>query len=54
MSLTPLVTTVVPTLAEGAEHEPALSPYAIGIGVFVVLLVMLAGLLMFGAGRDHS
>ena len=32
MSLTPLVTTVVPALSEGAGHEPAVSPYAIGIG----------------------
>ena len=54
MSLTPLVTTVVPALSEGAEHESAVSPYAIGIGVFVLLLVLLLGLLMFGAGRDHS
>ena len=57
MSLTPLithVTTVVPGLSEGAGHEPALSPYAIGVGVFAILLVLLLGLLMFGAGRDHS
>ena len=57
MSLTPLIThvaTVVPGLSEGAGHEPALSPYAIGIGVFAVLLALLLGLLMFGAGRDHS
>jgi hypothetical protein len=54
MSLTPLVTTVVPALSEGAEHGSAVSPYVVGLGTFAVLLVMLLGLLMFGAGRDHS
>ncbi len=54
MSLTPLVTTVVPALSEGVGSEPAVSPIAIGIGTFVVLAAMLLGLLAFGAGRDHS
>ncbi|WP_165372469.1 hypothetical protein [Nocardioides iriomotensis] len=54
MSLTPLVTTVVPALSEGAAHEPAVSPYVVGVSVFGVLLVLMLGLLMFGAGRDHS
>ena len=26
----------------------------VGIGVFLLLLLMLAGLLAFGGGRDHS
>jgi len=54
MSLTPLITTVVPGLSEGAAHEAAVNPYAVGIGVFALLAAMLVGLLMFGAGRDHS
>jgi hypothetical protein len=54
MSLTPLVTTVVPGLSEGTVHEPAVSPLIVGISTFVLLLVLLVGLLMFGAGRDHS
>jgi hypothetical protein len=54
MSLTPLVTTVVPALSEGAGHEPAVSPIAIGVGTFIVLVAMLIALLSFGAGRDHS
>ncbi|MGA9749281.1 MAG: hypothetical protein WBQ50_17645 [Nocardioides sp.] len=54
MSLLPLITTVVPGLAEGAAHESAVSPYAIGIGVFGLFVAMMVGLLMFGAGRDHS
>ena len=53
MSLTPLIATVVPGLSEGVA-EPAVSPYIVGLGVFVVLLALLVGLLMFGAGRDHS
>jgi hypothetical protein len=54
MSLTPLITTVVPGLSEGAAHEPAVNPWVIGVGVFALLVAMLLGLLMFGAGRDHS
>jgi hypothetical protein len=53
MSLTPLITTVVPTLSEGAA-ESAVNPWFVGIGVFVFLAVLLIGLMMFGAGRDHS
>jgi hypothetical protein len=53
MSLTPLITTVVPGLSEGVA-EPAVNPWAVGIGVFALLVVLLLGLLMFGAGRDHS
>lgn len=54
MSLQSIITTVAPVLAEETAHEPAVSPWFIGIGTFVLLLVLLAGLLMFGAGRDHS
>ena len=50
---TSLTTTVVPGLSEAAS-EPAVSPYLIGIGTFLVLMAMVAGLIMFGAGRDHS
>ena len=53
MSLTTLITTVVPTLSEGAS-ESVVNPWAVGIGVFGLLVVLLLGLLMFGAGRDHS
>jgi hypothetical protein len=53
MSLTPLITTVVPALSEGAA-EPAVNPWFVGIGTFAFLAVLLIGLLMFGAGRDHS
>jgi hypothetical protein len=53
MSLTTQITTVVPSLSEGAA-ESAVNPWAVGIGVFGFLLVLMLGLLMFGAGRDHS
>lgn len=54
MSITSLVTTVAPALSESAHHEPAVSPYLIGLGTFAILVALMVGLLMFGAGREHS
>lgn len=54
MSFTSLATAIVPVLSEPHASEPALSPLLIGIGTFLVFMAMLVGLLMFGAGRDHS
>ncbi len=54
MSYTSLVTTVAPTLSESAHHELAVSPWLVGIGAFAILVALLVGLLMFGAGRDHA
>jgi hypothetical protein len=48
MSLTPLVTTAA------TESTGGINPWFVGIGIFVLLLVMLGGLLAFGGGRDHS
>jgi hypothetical protein len=48
-----LLTSLITTAAEAAS-EPAVSPWFIGLGVFVLLVALLLGLLMFGAGRDHS
>lgn len=48
MSLTPLLTTAA------AEAGPAVHPWVVGVGVLLLLLVLLGGLLAFGAGRDHS
>jgi len=42
----------VVTAAESGVSE--INPWAVGIGVFVLLLLMLAGLLAFAGGRDHS
>ena len=33
---------------------PDASPYAVGAVTLGILLFLLVGLLMFGAGRDHS
>jgi hypothetical protein len=51
---TSLVTTVAPALSESAQHESGVNPWFVGIGAFAILVVLLLGLLMFGAGRDHS
>jgi hypothetical protein len=49
-----LTTAIAPALSEGAVHEPAVNPYVVGLGTFALLVLLLVGLLMFGAGRDHS
>lgn len=54
MSLTSLVTTVAPALSEATHGEPAVNPWFVGIGTFVILAAMLLALLAFGAGRDHT
>ncbi|MGZ4442771.1 MAG: hypothetical protein ACXVXC_06405 [Nocardioidaceae bacterium] len=48
MSLAPL-TTLAATSATGG-----INPFAVGGTIFVFLLILMAGLLFFGAGRDHS
>ena len=48
MSITPLVTLAA------AESAAGINPWFVGVGVFVLLLVLLGGLLAFGGGRDHS
>jgi hypothetical protein len=47
MSLVPLT-----TVAAGSAGD--ISPIAVGVGVFVLLLLLLGGLLAFGGGRDHT
>ncbi|MFP5253602.1 MAG: hypothetical protein ACLGH4_07385 [Actinomycetes bacterium] len=54
MSFTSMTATVAPVLAETAPHESGVNPYLVGAVTLVILLAMLLGLLMFGAGRDHS
>jgi hypothetical protein len=48
-----LLTSLI-TVASETSHEPAVNPWYIGIGVFIVLLALLGGLVAFGGGRDHS
>lgn len=41
--------------SETAEHgDPAIHPYLIGVITLVILLALLAGVVMFGSGREHS
>ncbi len=40
--------------AAEAHGEPAVHPWIIGGGVLLILLLMLAGVVGFGGGRDHS
>ncbi|MFT4010588.1 MAG: hypothetical protein QM655_11165 [Nocardioidaceae bacterium] len=40
--------------AETAHEEGGVNPWVVGVGIFVVLLALLAGLLIFAGGRDHS
>ncbi len=49
MSLPPLL---VLAAAEGGSS--GINPYAVGAGVLVIFVALVAGLLAFGAGRDHS
>jgi hypothetical protein len=30
------------------------NPWVVGVGIFVLLAIVLLGLLIFGAGREHS
>jgi hypothetical protein len=47
--------TSAPLLALAAsESGSGINPVFVGIGVFVLLLVLLGGLLAFGGGREHS
>jgi hypothetical protein len=44
------------SLVNAAEetHSAAISPIAVGAISLGILLLLLVGLLMFGAGREHS
>ena len=49
-----MVNTLI-SLASEASHEPAgATPYLIGLGTFLFLLVLLVALVAFGGGREHS
>lgn len=50
MSLSQIV--VVASEAGAEEHSPW--PYVIGVLVLLTLLLLLAGLLAFAGGREHS
>ncbi|WP_157571174.1 hypothetical protein [Nocardioides insulae] len=50
-----MLNTVVQMSAESAEHEVSMGLAAgVGLGALAILLVLLAALMFFGAGREHS
>ena len=50
-----MLSTVITLAAESAEHgDPAVSPYAVGGIALALLLVLLAAVVSFGGGREHS
>lgn len=48
MSLTSVI------IAAEQPTGPGVSPWLIGGGAFVLLVLLMVGLLAFGGGRDHS
>lgn len=55
LSSATVATALALSAAEGGEHhEFAVNPWLIGLVTLVVLGGMLAGLLAFARGRDHS
>jgi predicted lysophospholipase L1 biosynthesis ABC-type transport system permease subunit len=51
--LTTMTAAVAPVLAETTSSD-GINPWFVGIGTLVLLVAVMVGLLMFGAGRDHS
>jgi hypothetical protein len=50
MSFAPLI-----VLAAGSpSSEHGINPYFVGGALLIVFLLLMAGLLAFGAGRDHT
>ena len=50
-----MLSTAILLAAETSEHgEPAVHPYVIGALAFGLLLVLLAAVVSFGGGREHS
>ena len=46
---------VAPLLVSAAEaHSTGVNPWLVGAGTLLLLLILLAGLVAFGGGRDHS
>jgi hypothetical protein len=49
MAVAPLLTTAAET---GGIHD--VNPWVVGGSIMALLIVLVLGLLAFGAGRDHS
>ena len=54
MSLSTLNSSAVSLLAEEGAEGGGINAYLVGAITLAILLALLVGLLMFGAGRDHS
>ena len=52
-ALTVLAATTV-SAAEGEHGDPVLNPYVVGGIALALLLVLLAAVVSFGGGREHS
>jgi len=56
--LTTMTAAVAPVLAEttlaATTSGEGVNPWFVGIGTLALLVALMVGLLMFGAGRDHS
>ncbi len=52
--LTTMTAAVAPVLAETTSSSTGVNPWFIGAGTLLLLVALMVGLLMFGAGRDHS
>ncbi len=48
------LTSLAPVLAETSSSTGGVNPWAVGIGIFIVLAALMIGLLAFGGGRDHT
>ena len=45
---------IITLAAETASEGSTVWPYLVGGGILLVLFALMAGLLMFGKGREHS
>jgi hypothetical protein len=55
MSLSSVQSLVVSAAAETGEHsDPAVPAWVVGLIALGILLSLLAGLVAFGGGREHS
>ena len=50
-----MLSTAITLAAESSEHgDPVVHPYVIGAIALGILLVLLAAVVSFGGGREHS
>jgi hypothetical protein len=51
MSMTSLV---ILAAESGSHEEGGVNPWVVGVGIFVLLLLLMGALVVFGGGREHS